>query len=200
MASRRLPPPEDPPEEPTRAACLPRLVFGLLFLLMAGFAAIEVRNVLRHPSLMRRSTDDGSGALTFFQRGSASAREAWIFDEPQGSSGPPRLIQHVDCRPDQSGVGEVRWSATLSAVYAVGRAPRKEIRWVFDRSTGRLFVSDPEFALPGVTAIAEAPAALAARLKRLGGQGPVAASWYEMGARGDHLFFWQTTRWENRLP
>lgn len=200
MTSRRPLPPEDPPEEPAGAACLPRVVFGLLFLLMAGFAVIEVRNVLSHPSLMRRSTEDGARSLTFFQRGSASAREAWIFDEPQGASGPPRLIQHVDCRPDHSGVGEVRWSANLAAVYATSRSARKEIRWVFENGSGRLFVSDPEFALAGVTAIAETPQALADRLKRHGGQGPVAASWYEMGAQGGHLFFWQTTRWENRLP
>jgi hypothetical protein len=167
---------------------------------MAGFAALEVRNVLRHPSLMRRSTADGSRSLTFFQRGTASAREAWIFDEPQGSSGPPRLIQHVDCRPQHTGVGEVRWTFDGQAVYATARPPLKEIRWVFESGNGRLFVSDPEFSLPGVTAIAETPQSLAGRVRNHGGQGPAAASWYEMGAQGDHLFFWQTTRWENRLP
>lgn len=198
--ARRPPPPEDPPEIPSGSACLPRVVFGLMFLLLAGFAGLEIRNVLRHPSLMRRQTPDKKRTLTFFQRGQAAAREAWIFDEPQGGSGPPRLIQHVDCRPKETRIGELRWTADQEAVYATAKPPQKEIRWLFESANGRLFVSDPDFALPGVTAIAESPEALLARCKRHGGQGPSAAAWYDLGLQGPHLFFWQTTRWEKRLP
>ncbi|MES2705279.1 MAG: hypothetical protein V4726_01635 [Verrucomicrobiota bacterium] len=198
--ARRSPPPEDPPEVPAGAACLPRVVFGLMFLLLAGFTGLEVRNILRHPSLMRRRTEDGTRTLTFFQRGHASAREAWIFDEPEGTAGPPRLIQHVDCRPRETRIGEVRWTADQEAVYATAPPPRREIRWLFESASGRLFVSDPYFALPGRTVIAETQEALSARWKRHGGQGPAGAVWYDIGTQGPHLFFWQATRWERQLP
>ncbi|RYD36455.1 MAG: hypothetical protein EOP86_05935 [Verrucomicrobiaceae bacterium] len=189
-----------PPETPEGSACLPRVVFVLIVLLLGTVAGLEVRNVLRHPSLIRRQSEDGSRLLTFYQKGHASAREAWVFDEPQGAGGPPRLIQRIDCRPQETRIGEVRWTADLEAVCATARPPLKDIRWLFESGAGRLFVGDPDFALPGATAIAETQEALKARWLRHGGQGPPAAVWYDLGNQGPHLFFWQTTRWERQLP
>lgn len=200
MARRPATTPDSAVDTPSGSACLPRVVFGLLVLLLAGLGAVEVVNVLRHPTLVRRRTPDGSRTLTFFQRGQAGAREAWIFDEPQGTSGPPRLIQHVDCRPQETRVGAIAWTADLTAVYATAKPPRKSILWLFEMEKGRLFVTDPDFAMAGTTAISETQGSLAARWKSHGGEGPRAAEWYELGAMGPHLFFWQTTRWTRLLP
>ena len=109
-------------------------------------------------------------ALIFYQKGYAAAREAWIFDEPQGSAGPPRVIQKVDCRASNTLTGEIRWTADGRAVYAAGRTPVKrgvpELRWLFEFDSprsderGRLFLSTPDLALPGRTAFVENSTAL----------------------------------------
>lgn len=200
MARRNAAPPDSRTDDASGSACLPKVVFGLLFLLLSGLGGVEVMNVLRHPSLMPRKSPDGSRTLIFFQRGPAGAREAWIFDEPAGTSGPPRVVQFVDCRPEETRIGTIGWTSDMAAVYATAKPPAKMVLWLFEMEKGRLFVTDPDFALPGTTAIAESPAALAARWKRHGGAGPVAAEWYELGAMGEHLFFWQATRWTRLLP
>ena len=185
-------------------ACLPRLVFLLLVGLLVSLLVVEVRNGLRHPSVRRMPAPKAGAALIFYQKGSPSAREAWIFVEPQGTAGPPRLIQKVDCRPSNTLTGEIRWTADGQAVYAVGRTPLRrgvpQLRWLFEFEAGRLFVSTPDLALPGRTVFVEDSAALTARWRQHQGAGPVAATWYELGAQGPHLFSWQTTRWENALP
>lgn len=209
MARRRPESETDYPVEsgdlpPAGTACLPRAVFGLLLVLLVSLLVVEVRNGLRHPSLLRVAAPRAGATLTFYQKGYPSAREAWILDEPQGSAGPPRLIQKVDCRPSNTLMGEIRWTADGGAVYAAGRIPVKrgvpELRWLFESASGRLFVSTPDFALPGRTAFVEDAAALTARWRQHQGAGPVAATWYGLGATGPHLFSWQTTRWENALP
>lgn len=208
--ARRRPDPEpdlsDDAEDaaPHGAACLPRLVFLILTALLGLMVAVEVRNGFRHPSVRRVAGPKAGPVLTFYQKGHASARGAWIFDEPQGSAGPPRLIQWIDCRPSNTAIGEIRWTADGRAVYAAGRVPLKrgvpEVRWLFEFGTGRLFVSTPDQALPGRTVFVEDAAALTARWRQHQGAGPVAAVWYDLGAQGPHLFSWQTTRWENALP
>jgi hypothetical protein len=209
MARRRSEPESDFPMDGGDAsssgtACLPRLVFLLLVGLLVSLLVVEVRNGLRHPSVRRMPAPKAGAALIFYQKGYASAREAWIFDEPQGSAGPPRVIQKVDCRPSNTLTGEIRWTADGQAVYAVGRTPLRrgvpQLRWLFEFKAGRLFVSTPDLALPGRTVFVEDSAALTARWRQHQGAGPVAATWYELGAQGPHLFSWQTTRWENALP
>jgi hypothetical protein len=37
-------------------------------------------------------------------------------------------------------------------------------------------------------------------INRHGGKGPVAVPWYDLGKRGEYLFAWQITRWEQALP
>lgn len=217
---------------PPRSACLPRLVFLILLTLGGAMTAIEVRNVLRHPSVLFRSGPKDAPRLIFYQKGRASAREAFLLDEPAGPEGPPRLIQRIDCRPQFNEIGEIRWTADGRAVYAAGRTPQSRgvpvVRWLYEFSVrppataaaapdkskpasaatltnsqpppeGRLYISEPAFALPGRTAFVETPAALTARWKQHQGAGPVAAVWYELGPKGDHLFSWQTTRWEKAL-
>lgn len=189
---------------PAGTACLPRAVFLLLLGLLGSLFAVEVRNGLRHPSVRRVPAPKTGPALIFYQKGSPSARETWIFEEPQGTAGPPRLIQKVDCRPSNTLTGEIRWTADGRAVYAAGRTPLQrgvpQVRWFFEFEAGRLFVSTPDLALPGRTVFVEDSAALTARWRQHQGAGPVAATWYELGAQGPHLFSWQTTRWENALP
>ena len=189
---------------PCGTACLPRAVFGLLLVLLVALAAVEVRNALRHPSVLRAAPPKSGPALTFYQKGRAAAREAWLCDEPQGSSGPPRLIQRIDCRPDNTLIGEIRWTGDGKAVYAAGRTPVQrgvpELRWLFEFGSGRLFVATPGLALPGRTAFVEDSANLTSRWRRHQGAGALAAAWYALGAQGPHLFSWQTTRWENALP
>lgn len=208
MARRRSAPtpaiPDDPDAVPQGTACLPRVVFLLLLGLLVGLAGVEVRNVLRHPSERRVPGPQGASALTFYQKGPAKAREAWLFDEPQGSAGPPRLIQRIDCRASPNLIGEIRWTGDGRAVYAAGRNPQSRgvpvVRWLYEFEAARLFVSTPELALPGRTVFVEDPAPLTARWRQHQGAGPVVASSYELGAQGPHLFSWQTTRWENALP
>lgn len=229
----RTPPSDSPNSDqagPPRSAFLPRFVFLLLFLLVGGMTALEVRNVLRHPSVLFRAGPKGAPGLVFYQKGHASAREAFLLDEPDGPDGPPRLIQHIDCRPQFSDIGEIRWTADGKAVYAAGRTPQSRgvpvIRWLYVFSSeensaagglgkqkaaaasesaatrpkqGRLYISQPDYALPGRTAFVEKPDALTARWHLHQGAGPLAAAWYDLGAKGGHLFSWQTTRWEKAL-
>ena len=189
---------------PPGTACLPRVVFGLLLGLLLALTAVEVRNALRHPSVLRVPAPGGGPALTFYQKGPAAAREAWLFDEPQGSAGPPRLIQKIDSRPANPLIGELRWTGDGKAVYAAGRTPLRrgvpELRWLFEFRSGRLFVSTPDQALPGRAVFVEDAAALTSRWRQHQRAGPAAAAWYALGAQGPHLFSWQTTRWENALP
>lgn len=217
-------------EEETQAGrpWLPKVVFVLLLVLLATMVGVEVRNGLRHPSVRRVAPPAGASALTFYQKGQASAREAWLFDEPQGTAGPPRLIQRIDCRLQATAIGEIRWTADGRAVYAAGRDPSQRgvpvVRWLFEMDPpegkptgkgapgkkapaaslsppeGRLYLSGPEYALPGRTAFVEDPTALTNRWRQHGGAGMVASVWYDLGAMGPPLFSWQTTRWENRLP
>lgn len=198
---------EDADEEPSTLpppALLPRLVFFLLLGLLAALLAIEVRTGLRHPGVMRVPGQKGAPALTFYQKGYASAREAWLFDEPEGTNGPPRLIQRIDCRPQMTDIGEIRWTSDGQAVYAAGRSPQSRglpmVRWLFEFPNGRLYVSRPELGLPGRTVFVEDPAALTARWHHHKGAGPLAAAWYDLGALRPRLFSWQTTRWEKALP
>ncbi len=185
-------------------ALLPRLVFFLLLGLLAALLAIEVRNGLRHPGVRRVPGPKGAPALTFYEKGYASAREAWLFDEPKGTRGPPRLIQRIDCRPQMTDIGEIRWTTDGQAVYAAGRTAQSRgvpvVRWLFEFSNGRLYVSRPELGLPGRTVFVEDPAALTARWHQHKGAGPLAAAWYDLGALGPGLFSWQATRWEKALP
>lgn len=194
---------DDPDSAPPGTACLPRVVFLLLLGLLAALTAVEVRNALRHPSVRRVPGPKESPALTFYQKGAAKAREAWLFDEPQGTAGPPRLIQRIDCRLSDTAIGEIRWTADRQAVYAAGRTPQSRgvpvVRWLYEFRAGRLFVSTPDLALPGRTAFVEETAPLTARWRQHQGAGPLAAAWYELGVQGPHLFSWQTTRWENAL-
>ena len=218
MARRRSAPDADLPENfgeepPSGTACLPRVVFLLLLGLLVSLLAVEVRNGLRHPSVLRVPGPGGAPSLVFYQKGHASAREAWLLDEPEGSAGPPRLIQRIDCRPQSTTVGEIRWTGDGRALYAAGRTPQSRgvpvLRWLFEfdpgkpgpaaAGAGRLFVSGPDAALPGRPAMVEPPAALTARWRQHRGAGPVAAAWYDLGAMGTHLFSWQATRWENAL-
>ncbi len=195
---------EDGASVPAGTACLPRLVFLLLLGLGVALLAVEVRNALRHPSLLRVPAPQAGPSLAFYQKGAAAAREAWLFDEPQGSAGPPRLIQRIDCRPSNTLIGEIRWTADGGAVYAAGRNPvprgAPQVRWLFEFAGGRLFVATPDQALPGRTVFVEEAATLASRWRQHGGAGPVAAAWYVLGAQGPRLFSWQTTRWEKALP
>lgn len=208
MARRRSAPDSDFPNDPVTAphgtACLPRVVFLLMLGLLITLAAVEVRNALRHPSVLRVPALKQGPSLTFYQKGPAVSREAWLFDEPRGSAGPPRLIQRIDCRPANTLIGEIRWTGDGKAVYAAGRTPVRrgvpELRWLFEFGSGRLFVSTPDQALPGRTVFVEDAVALTSRWRQHQGAGPVVAAWYELGARGPRLFSWQTTRWENALP
>ncbi len=215
-------------EEDSAGAWLPTVVFFLLVGLLGAIAVVEIRNGFRHPSVHRVSPPAGAPALTLYQKGHASAREAWLFDEPQGTSGPPRLIQRIDCRLQATDIGEIRWTADGRAVYAAGREPLQRgvpvVRWLFEfelprgktatkspavgavraqamtPSSGRLYLSAPEYAVPGRTAFVEDAAALTARWRQHGGAGGLVAAWYDLGAKGPRLFSWQTTRWENLLP
>lgn len=208
MARRHSAPSPDMPENqlpaPHGPACLPRAVFGLLLALLLAMAAVEVRNALRHPSVLRVASPGNAPRLTFYQKGPAAAREAWLCDEPQGSAGPPRLIQRIDCRPDNTSIGEIRWSGDGKAVYAAGRTPLQrgvpQLQWIFEFGTGQLFVTSPDLALPGRTVFVEDAAAMRSRWRQHQGAGDLAAAWYALGAKGTHLFSWQTTRWENALP
>ncbi len=210
MARRRAAPDPDLPDEEeaapsSGAACLPRVVFLLLLLLIGSLVMVEVKNGLRHPSVVRIPPKKSGPALVFYQKGHASARVAWLFDEPQGGAGPPRLIQRIDCRPANTEIGEIGWTADGQAVFATGRTQQSRgvpvVRWLFEFGSGRLFVSKPELALPGRTAYVEDAAALTARWRRHQGTGALAVAWYDLGAaKGPHLFSWQTTRWENALP
>jgi hypothetical protein len=191
-------------EVPEGSAFLPRVVFVLLLGLLAALLTLEVRNGLRHPSVLRRPPPAGAPGLTFYQKGYASAREAWLFDEPQGSKGPPRLIQRIDCRPQVTEIGDIRWTGDGRAVYAAGRVAQARgvpvVRWLFEFESGRLYISKPELGLPGRTVFVEETAALTARWQQHQGAGPVAAAWYDLGALGPRLFSWQITRWEQALP
>jgi len=218
---------DDGEAEPGRA-WLPTVVFLLLLALLGTMAAVELRNGLRHPSVRRVAPPAGAPALTFYEKGHASARESWLFDEPQGTAGPPRLIQRMDCRLQATDIGEIRWTADGRAVYAAGREALQRgvpvVRWLFEfepprgkppvkvplggavraqaspSKGGRLYLSAPEYALPGRTAFVEEAAALTGRWRQHGGAGAVVAAWYDLGAKGPRLFSWQTTRWENLLP
>lgn len=194
--------PAEPEEE--RAAILPRLFFVLLVLLAAALLTVEIRNGFRHPSVLRVSWNPPAPALVFYQKGHAAAREAWLMDEPDGSSGAPRLIHRLDLRPSMPQNKEVRWTADGAAVYTVStsmdRQARREISWLFEFSPGQLFVADPTEAMPGRTVFVETQSALQARLRQHSGAGAVAARWFELGALGPRLFSWQTTRWERILP
>ena len=191
-------------EIPERTALLPRVVFFLLMGLLGTLLVVEVRNGLRHPGVLRVAAPRGAPTLTFYQKGYASAREAWLFDEPQGSNGPPRLIQRIDCRPQLTDTGEIRWTADGQAVYAAGRTAQSRgvpmVRWLFEFTTGRLYVSRPELALSGRTVFVENAAALTTRWHQHKGAGALAAAWYDLGALGPRLFSWQVTRWEKALP
>ena len=195
---------DDTAAAPHGTACLPRVVFGLLLGMLGALGVVEIRNALRHPSVLRVPGPPDAPALTFYQKGAASARVAWLFDEPRGSGGPPRLIQQIDCRPDHTLIGEIRWTGDGKAVYAAGRAPVRrgvsEVRWLFEFGTGRLSISSPDLAVPGRTVFVEDSSALTGRWKQHRGAGPLAVTWYALGAQGPHLFSWQTTRWENALP
>ena len=208
MARRRSASASDFPDDaltmPRGSACLPKVVFSVLLGLMLTLAVVEVRNALRHPSLFPvRATKQGP-ALTFYQKGPPAAREAWLFDEPQGGAGPPRLIQRIDCRPANTLIGEIRLTGDGMAVYAAGRTPVRrgvpELRWMFEFESGRLFVSTADQPLPGRTVFVEGAAALTSRWRQHQGAGPVVTVWYALGAKRAHLFSWQTTRWENALP
>ena len=200
---------EEAEEELSGAACLPRCFFVLLMGLLGLGAAVEVRNRLRHPSLLRASAGPGGSALVFYQKGHAAAREAWLFDEPQGSAGPPRLLQRIDCRAPLSELGELRWTADGRAIYAAGQSAAGRgvpvLRWMVEfaeagSGPAALVVSRADWALAGRAFLLEGPAAMGARWRRHGGAGAVVLSWYEVGKQGPHLFSWQTTRWEQALP
>ncbi len=189
---------------PAGPACLPRLVFLGLLLLLAAMGTVEVRQGFRHASVLRVPGTSPAPGLVFYQKGRASAREAWLFDEPQGTAGPPRLIQRIECSAVPQAVGEIAWTSDGKAVFAAGRRLEKRgeplVRWLFEFETARLYLSDPEFSLPGRTAFVEDPAALTDRWRRHGGTGATAANWYDLGAIGPRLFSWQATRWEQALP
>lgn len=190
---------------PTGTACLPKVFFLGLLLLMTALAAIEIRSRMDRPSIMRRDGEGAEPDLVFYQKGPPARRVAWILCEPGGKGAAPRVVQRVPCSPGDTETGEIRWTADGRGVYADKRVPARrgkapEILWLHTFADGRLFISDESFALKGATAILQTPEGLLAQWKRMGGAGKTVASWYELGAQGETLWSWQTTRWERALP
>ncbi len=191
-------------EEGGGGACLPRLFFLMLVGLLGLLGWVEVGNGLRRPSLLR--VEGGGKGLVFYQRGRAEAREAWLFEEPEGSGGRPRLLQRIDCGAPLSELGELRWTADGRAIYAAGERPGGRgvptVRWMCELGAGesQLVVSRAGLALRGGAVLVEGPKELGARWRRHGGAGAEVVPWYELGKQGAHLFSWQATRWEQELP
>lgn len=188
-----------------RGACLPGVMFWLLAGSVALLGGLEVANTLRHPSVLRVESPDGGSRLTFYQTGGAADRTAWLFHEAGGTGGAPALIQRIDCTPADRTTGEIRWTADGGAVYAVSRAPHvpgadPDLLWLYELTEQRLFITREESAVRGPTVILAEAGSVVDRWRRRGGAGGLVAQWYDLGKRGSHLFFWQTTRWKRQLP
>jgi hypothetical protein len=183
----------------------PRIFFWLLAGAILLLGVMELLNVMRRPSLVRAKGPAGVNGFVLYQKGRAGEREAWLMAEPRADAGPPVCFQRIDCTAKDDLTGDLRWSFDGAALYADRRkAPSIEAAdrplWVYEFAGGKLWSlhdTPLEHNLPMLPAT---EAGLVDIINRHGGKGPVAASWYEFGKRGEYLFAWQITRWERALP
>ena len=183
----------------------PRVVFFLLLAALLLLGVAELLNLMRRPSLTRVKGPAGAQHLVIYQKGRAANREAWLLTEPQGEAGPAHCFQRLDCTEDDQSTGDLRWSFDGHALYATRRkAPTIEAAdrplWVYDFKERKLWSLDEKPLASRLAMNAATEAQLVRLINDRGGKGPVAAAWYELGKRGDYLFAWQITRWENALP
>lgn len=167
---------------------------------------LEVRNRLERPLLRRLTNSRGGPApLVLYQTGGSGERAAWVLREGPDGYEKPRVAQRISCDGRDYATGDLRWTADGRAVYAVHRERRgpdggPAPLWCFEWESGRLFITDPAFAPPGVMSILDTADAMARRLWEHGGPGELAVSWRDYGVRGTPLWFWETARWERALP
>ncbi len=183
----------------------PRLVFWLLAAAVGLLSAAELLNVMRHPSLLRLPGPAMANRVVLYQKGRPGSREAWLFMEPLADSGPAVCFQRIDCTEEDRLTGDLRWSFDGAALYA-SRRKASSIEatdrplWVFEFATQKLWSLDDTPRAHHLTMQAATEAGLVDIINSHGGKGPAAISWYDLGKRGDYLFAWQITRWENALP
>jgi len=165
----------------------------------------ELLNVMRRPSFSRLKGPAEANHFVLYQKGRAANREAWLFMEPQAESGPAVCFQRIDCTKEDRMTGDIRWSFDGAALYAARRKASSieaadRPLWVFDFAKQQLWSIDDKPLAHHLPLHAATEAALVNLINSHGGKGPVAVSWYELGKRGEYLFAWQITRWENALP
>ena len=128
-----------------RPAWLPRVFFLLVMGLFLAVLVIEVKNRVRRPTAWTPSPPAGTPALTFYGKSDGATRTTWIFDEPAGEAGPPRLIQELS-HAQLKATGEIRWSADRRAVFATSREVVERgvpvVLWLFE------FGTDPSYRSP----------------------------------------------------
>jgi hypothetical protein len=183
----------------------PRLFFWLLVAALLLLAVAELLNVMKRPSLTYLKGPAGANGLVLYQKGRAANREAWLLTEPQAESGPPVCFMRIDCTVEDQTTGDLRWSFDGLALYATRRkVPSIDAAdrplWVYEFNAAKLWSLKSEPPIEGFPATPGTEAALVDIINRHGGKGPVAATWYDLGKRGDYLFAWQITRWEKVLP
>ena len=157
------------------------------------------------PSLTRYSGFAGAGKFVLFQKGSPRERRAWLFVEPDADAGPPVCFQTLDCSEKDTLTGDIRWSYDGAALYASRRRAESieaadRPLWVYEFTTGKLWTLNPGALPAGLTGIEGDEATLVDIINRHGSKGPVAVSWYDLGKRGNYLFAWEITRWQQALP
>jgi hypothetical protein len=183
----------------------PRAVFLLLLAALLLLGGAELLNLLRRPSLSRIKGPAGARQLVIYQKGRAANREAWLFVEPEGERAPPHCFHRIDCTENDTLTGDLRWSFDGHALYAVRRRPAtleeaERPLWVYDFKERKLWSLDPKPLASGLPMHAATEAQLVSLINAGTGKGPIAVSWYDFGKRGEYLFAWQITRWENGLP
>ena len=189
----------------TRGAWIPRLVFWLLVTSVVLLGAAELLNVMQRPSLSRFTGPALANHFVIYQKGRAGNREAWLLVEPQAESGPAACFQRIDCTEADRITGDLRWSFDGAAIYAARRKASTidgtdRPLWVYEFNTRKLWSGDDQPLAHQLPMNAATEAGLVDIINRHGGKGPVAVSWYDLGKRGDYLFAWQITRWEQALP
>jgi hypothetical protein len=204
-AKRRAMPQEKPARKYGPGAWKPRAVFLLLVATVLVLGVAELLNAMRRPSLTRIKGPAGAHQLVIYQKGRAANREAWLMTEPQGEAGPAHCFQRIDCTEDDRTTGDLRWSFDGQALYAARRKAGsiEEVErplWVYDFKERKLWSLDERPLASQLEMHAATESQLVDRINGHGGKGPVAASWYDLGKRGQHLFAWQITRWEKSLP
>ena len=188
----------------TRGAWTPRLVFWLLAAAVLLLVVAEMLNVMRRPSLTRLAGPAQANHVVLYQKGRSGSREAWLLMEPRAESGPAWCFQRIDCTEADRLTGDVRWSFDGAALYAARRKAATiegsdRPLWVFEFASKKLWSLDDQPRAHHLPMHPATEAGLVDIINSHGGKGPVAVSWYDLGKRGDYLFAWQITRWENAL-